>query len=83
MFFFFFLRSSILELKIEHLNLNQVNHHGKTITVGGERDSDKDPLVERVAMHIDIQNIQYVQIFKIFKMFKMFKILTRTLLWTG
>ena len=52
--------SSNLELKIEHLNLNQVNHHGKTITVGGEKDSDKDPLVERVAVHFNIQNIQNI-----------------------
>ena len=26
----------------------QVNHHGKSITVGGNKDSDMDPLVERV-----------------------------------
>ena len=29
--------------------------------MGGEKDSDKDPLVERVAVHINIQNIQNVQ----------------------
>ena len=60
-FFLFFLRSSVLELKIEHLNRHQVNHHGKTITVGGEKDSDKDPLVERVAVHNHFQNIQNFQ----------------------
>ena len=25
-----------------------MNHHGKTITVGGNKDSDMDPLVEQV-----------------------------------
>ena len=29
--------------------------------MGGEKDSDKDPLVERVAVHINIQNIRNVQ----------------------
>ena len=30
------------------LSLKQVNHHGKTITVGGNKDADKDPLLDKV-----------------------------------
>ena len=39
------------------LSEKQVNHHGKTITVGGNKDSDMDPLVDRV-IHSEKQNRQ-------------------------